>query len=87
MFHNVNCRFCGAIHSVNRACISGILQVIHSVNEKKNRADKYDFLCEPWRWDSKNFVKPLLRKIFVQKPVGMSGEQEHHISSVRFFFV
>ena len=21
-------------------------QVIHSVNEKKNRADKYDFLCE-----------------------------------------
>lgn len=28
---------------------------------------------------SKNFVKPLLHKIFVQKPVGMFGEQEYHI--------
>ena len=36
-------------------------------------------LCETWRWDSKNFVKPLLHKIFVQKPVGMFGEQEYHI--------
>ena len=24
-------------------------------------------------------VKPLLHKIFVQKPVGMFGEQEYHI--------
>ena len=45
-FHNVNCRFCGATHNVNRACISGISQVIHNVNKKKNRANKYDFLCE-----------------------------------------
>lgn len=28
---------------------------------------------------NKNFVKPLLHKIFVQKPVGMFGEQEYHI--------
>ena len=34
-FHNVNCRFCGAIHSVNWACISVLSQVIHSVNERK----------------------------------------------------
>ena len=27
-FHNVNCRFCGAIHSVNWACISVLSQVI-----------------------------------------------------------
>ena len=33
--HNVNCRFCGAIHSVNWACISGISQVIHNVNKRK----------------------------------------------------
>ena len=26
-FHNVNCRFCGAIHSVNWACISVLSQV------------------------------------------------------------
>ena len=34
-FHNVNCRFCGAIHNVDRACISVLSQVIHSVNERK----------------------------------------------------
>ena len=34
-FHNVNCRFCGAIHSVNWANISVLSQVIHSVNERK----------------------------------------------------
>ena len=34
-FHNVNCRFCGAIHSVNWAYISVLSQVIHSVNERK----------------------------------------------------
>ena len=53
---------------------------------KKNGADKYDFLREPWSWGSKNFVKPLFHKIFAQKPSGMPGEQEHHISSVPFFF-
>ena len=34
-FHNVNCRFCGAVHSVNWANISVLSQVIHSVNERK----------------------------------------------------
>ena len=34
-FHNVNCRFCGAVHSVDRAYISVLSQVIHSVNERK----------------------------------------------------
>ena len=34
-FHNVNCRFCGAIHSVDWACISVLSQVIHNVNERK----------------------------------------------------
>ena len=34
-FHNVNCRFCGAIHNVDRAYISVLSQVIHSVNERK----------------------------------------------------
>ena len=45
-FHNVNCRFCGAIHSVNWACIRVLSQVIHSVNEKKNGINKYYFLRE-----------------------------------------
>ena len=47
-------RFCSAVHNVDRACISVLSQVIRNVNEKKNRTDKYDFLREPWRWDSKN---------------------------------
>ena len=34
-FHNVNCRFCGAIHSVDWACIRVLSQVIHNVNERK----------------------------------------------------
>ena len=34
-FHNVNCRFCGAVHSVNWACISVLSQVIHNVTERK----------------------------------------------------
>ena len=34
-FHNVNCRFCGAVHSVNWACISVLSQVIRNVNERK----------------------------------------------------
>ena len=34
-FHNVNCRFCGAVHSVNWTCISVLSQVIHNVNERK----------------------------------------------------
>ena len=33
--HNVNCRSCGAIHDVDRACISVLSQVIHNVNERK----------------------------------------------------
>ena len=49
-FHNVNCRSCGAIHNVDRACISVLSQVrILYVMKKKNGADKYDFLREPWR--------------------------------------
>ena len=34
-FHNVNCRFCGAIQSVNWACRSVLSQVIRNVNERK----------------------------------------------------
>ena len=34
-FHNVNCRFCGAIDDVDWANISVLSQVIHSVNERK----------------------------------------------------
>ena len=34
-FHNVNYRFCGTIHNVDRANISALSQVICNVNERK----------------------------------------------------
>ena len=34
-FHNVNCRFCGAIHSVDWACISVLSQGNRKVNKRK----------------------------------------------------
>ena len=34
-FHNINCRFFGAIHDVDWACINVLSQVIRNVNERK----------------------------------------------------
>ena len=71
--HNVNCRFCGAIHSVNRACISVLSQVIRNVNERKTvQTNMISFVSHGDKT--------------LQRLIGMSGEQEHHISSVPFFF-
>ena len=72
-FHNVNCRFCGAIHDVDWANISVLSQVIHSVNERKMvQTNMISFVSHGDKT--------------LQRLVGMPGEQEHHISSVPFFF-
>ena len=72
-FHNVNCRFWGAIHDVDRACISVLSQVIHNVNERKTvQTNMISFVSHGDKT--------------LQRLVGMPGEQEHHISSVPFFF-
>ena len=72
-FHNVNYRFCGAIHDVDRANISVLSQVIHSVNERKTvQTNMISFVSHGDKT--------------LQRLVGMPGEQEHHISSVPFFF-
>ena len=34
-FHNVNCRFCGAIHNIDWACISVLSQGNRKVNKRK----------------------------------------------------
>ena len=71
--HNVNCRFCGAIHNVDRANISVLSQVIHSVNERKTvQTNMISFVSHGDKT--------------LQRLVGMPGEQEYHISSVPFFF-
>ena len=71
-FHNVNCRFCGAIHNVDWANISVLSQVIHSVNERKTvQTNMISFVSHGDKT--------------LQRLVGMPGEQEHHISSVPFF--
>ena len=72
-FHNVNCRFCGAIHDVDWANISVLSQVIHSVNERKTvQTNMISFVSHGDKT--------------LQRLIGMPGEQEHHISSVPFFF-
>ena len=66
-------RFCGAVHSVNWACISVLSQVIHSVNERKTvQTNMISFVSHGDKT--------------LQRLIGMPGEQEHHISSVPFFF-
>jgi hypothetical protein len=72
-FHNVNCRFCGAIHDVDWANISVFSQVIRNVNERKTvQTNMISFVSHGDKT--------------LQRLVGMPGEQEHHISSVPFFF-
>ena len=72
-FHNVNCSFCGAIHSVNWACISVLSQVIHSVNERKTvQTNMISFVSHGDKT--------------LQRLVGMPGEQKHNISFIPFFF-
>ena len=72
-FHNVNCRFCGAVHSVSWACISVLSQVICNVNERKTvQTNMISFVSHGDKT--------------LQRLIGMPGEQEHHISSVPLFF-
>ena len=72
-FHNVNCRFCGAIHDVDWTNISVLLQVIHSVNERKTvQTNMISFVSHGDKT--------------LQRLVGMPSEQEHHICLYRFSF-
>ena len=85
-FHNVNCRFCGAIHDVDRACISVLSQGNRKVNKRKTVQTNIIFFVSYEDGILKILESLLLSNIFAQKPSGMPGEQEHHISSVPFFF-
>ena len=72
-FHNVNCRFCGAIHNVDWACINVLSQVIHNVNERKTvQTNMISFVSHGDKT--------------LQRLIGMSSEQKHHISFISFFF-
>ena len=85
-FHNVNCRFCGAIHNVDWACISVLSQGNRKVNKRKTVQTNIIFFVSYEDGILKILESLLLSNIFAQKPSGMPGEQEHHISSVPFFF-
>ena len=72
-FHNVNCRFCGAIHDVDWANISVLSQVIRNVNERKTvQTNMISFVSHGDKT--------------LQRLIGMSGEQEYHICLYRFSF-
>ena len=66
-FHNVNCRFCGAIHSVNWACISVLSQVIHSVNERKTvQTNMISFVSHGDRLLSNNLGKLCFSRLLLR---------------------
>ena len=83
-FHNVNCRFSGAIHDVDRACISVLSQVvILYVMKKKNGTDEIWCSCSPgiplgfwpkilWNRGFTKFLEPQLhgsrRKSYLSAP-------------------
>jgi len=72
-FHNVNCRFCGAIHDVDWANISVLSQVIHSVNERKTVQTNIIFFVS-----YEDGILTIME--------ALSGEQEYHICLYRFSF-
>ena len=98
-FHNVNCRFCGAIHSVNWANISVLSQVIHNVNGRSCGA------IHSVNWANISVLSQVIHSVnerktvqtnmisFVshgdktlQRLIGMPSEQKHNISFIPFFF-
>ncbi|WP_215679654.1 hypothetical protein, partial [Roseburia inulinivorans] len=62
------------------------LRWTHNVNERKNGADKYDFLREPWSWDSKNFVKLCFIKFLLRSPAECPANRNIIFRLYRFSF-
>ena len=54
--------------------------------KKKNGADKYDFLREPWSWDSKNFVKLCFIKFLLRSPAECPASRNIIFRLYRFSF-
>ena len=75
-FHNVNCRFCGAIHDVDWANISVLSQVrILYVNEKEKRYKRNIMFLFAGHFD-----KPLKSLISI-------AHKENNICLYRFSFI
>ena len=53
---------------------------------KKNGTDKYDFLREPWSWDSKNFVKLCFTKFLLRSPAECPANRNIIFRLYRFSF-
>ena len=86
-FHNVNCRFCGAIHSVNWANISVLSQVIHSVNERKTvQTNMISFVSHGAGLLSKNFVRLCFTKFLLRSPAECPANRNIIFRLYRFSF-
>ena len=86
-FHNVNCRFCGAIHSVNWACISVLSQVIHSVNKRKTvQTNMISFVSHGAGLLIKNFVKLCFTKFLIRSPAECLANRNIIFRLYRFSF-
>ena len=81
-FHNVNYRFCGAIHSVNWACISVLSQVIHNVNKRKTvQTNMISFVSH-----GANFVKLCFTKFLLRSPAECPANRNIIFRLYRFSF-
>ena len=84
-FHNVNCRFCGAIHNVDRACISVLSQVIRNVNERKTvQTNIISFVSHGT--GILKICEPLLHKFLLRSPAECPANRNIIFRLYRFSF-
>ena len=84
-FHNVNCRFCGAVHSVNWACISVLSQVIRNVNERKTvQTNIISFVSHGT--GILKICEPLLHKFLLRSPAECPANRNIIFRLYRFSF-
>ena len=84
-FHNVNCRFCGAIHDVDWANISVLSQVIRNVNERKTvQTNIISFVSHGT--GILKICEPLLHKFLLRSPAECPANRNIIFRLYRFSF-
>ena len=84
-FHNVNSKFCGAIHSVNWANISVLSQVIRNVNERKTvQTNIISFVSHGT--GILKICEPLLHKFLLRSPAECPANRNIIFRLYRFSF-
>ena len=74
------------VMAVSGKVTQGVIRMEKKHPKKKNGADKYDFLREPWSWDSKNFVKLCFTKFLLRSPAECPANRNIIFRLYRFSF-